>query len=56
VNGGTKDIFIKECEDNNIGIDKEKIVPYVCYWYDGTDSYMSTTTLEEFLENFVDKT
>ena len=43
-----KQIFLSECLENNISIDVSSIKSYVCIWYNGVDSDMSTMTLEKF--------
>lgn len=40
--------FIKLCLDNGIDINTENVKVYVGHWYDGSDTVMSDTTIEEF--------
>lgn len=42
--------FIEEAKEHGLDVKEETVKPYTCLWYDGADSYMSTTTLEEFRE------
>lgn len=48
IDDNMKNEFIKTCSENGIDIDIENVKIYVSQWYNGTDSYMSDITLEQF--------
>lgn len=44
--------FLAELKRQNLEIDETKMLPYQCYWYNGSDSDMGLLELEDYLKNF----
>ena len=42
--------FLEDVKKANLIVDGSQVSPYVCLWYNGTDSYMSELTLAAFKE------
>ncbi|MEX5639591.1 hypothetical protein [Escherichia coli] len=45
----TTEEFARKCEREGFCIDISSVQPYTSLWYDGADSPMSTTSLQDFL-------
>lgn len=45
----TTEEFARKCEREGLCIDISSVQPYTSLWYDGADSPMSTTSLQDFL-------
>lgn len=45
----TTEEFAQKCEREGLCIDISSVQPYTSLWYDGADSPMSTTSLQDFL-------
>lgn len=45
-----KESFKKLCLENYLEVDPTTITPYICTWYNGSDSDMSLLTAKEYME------
>ena len=45
-----RESFKKLCLENYLEVDSDTITPYICTWYNGSDSDMSLLTAKEYME------
>ena len=44
--------FLASLQEEGIEIDETKMLPYQCYWYNGSDPDMVLLKLKDYLKNF----
>ena len=44
--------FLASLQEEGIEIDETKMLPYQCYWYNGSDPDMGLLKLKDYLKNF----